>query len=49
MEDAIKSAVSVTELKCPDCKESWELEWNAFVEFYYCPECQGIFKLEVGE
>jgi hypothetical protein len=49
IEDAIKSAVSVTELKCPVCKEGWDLEWDAFVKFYYCKECAGIFKLEIGE
>ena len=49
IEDAMKCAVPVTELKCPVCKEGWDLEWDEFVKFYYCKECAGIFKLEDGE
>ena len=46
IEDTRKSAVLVSKLKCPVCKEGWDLEYDAFTELYYCGACAGVFKLE---
>lgn len=45
-EDERNNAVLITKIKCPVCKEGWDLEYDEYTDLYYCGACAGVFKLE---